>query len=90
MKYLYNAEGICTKQFIIEVEDGKMVNLESPRAGCPGNFLGMVSITRGMDITHIIERYEGIPCGNKISSCPAELAKALRMIKNNELAPISE
>lgn len=90
MKYLFNAEGICTKQFIIEVEDGKMVSLDSPRPGCQGNFLGMAAITKGMDITDIIDRYEGIPCRGKLSSCPAELAKALRMIKNNELPPMTE
>lgn len=87
MKYIFNTEGICTKQYIIEVEDGRLIGLDSPKAGCPGNFLGMVSITHNMDIDTIIEKYEGIACGKRVSSCPDQLAKALKMIRNGELTP---
>ena len=90
MEYSYKTHGTCSREIAFEVEDGKMVSLDSPRPGCQGNFLGMAAITKGMDITDIIDRYEGIPCRGKLSSCPAELAKALRMIKNNELPPMAE
>lgn len=83
MKYIYNTKGTCTKQFGIEVEDNKLIRLESA-GGCPGNLLGIAALVKGMEIDEIIKRLEGIKCGKRSTSCPDQLAKALKQIKEHE------
>ena len=53
MKYVYNTTGTCCKQFGIEVEDNKLVNLEFV-GGCNGNLQGICALVKGMDIDEII------------------------------------
>ena len=49
--------------------------------GCPGNTVGLASVLRGMDVDEAINRLSGIPCGNRDTSCPDQLAQALRQYK---------
>ena len=77
MKYVYNTTGTCCKQFGIEIEDNKLVNLEFV-GGCNGNLQGISSLVKGMKVEDAIERLSGIKCGSKATSCPDQLAKALR------------
>lgn len=83
MKYVYNTNGTCTKQFGIEIENNKLINLESA-GGCPGNLIGMAALVKDMDIDEIIRRLEGITCGKRPTSCPDQLAQALKQIKELE------
>ncbi len=83
MKYVYNTTGTCCKQFGIEVEDNKLVNLEFV-GGCNGNLQGICALVKGMDIDEIIGKIEGIRCGSRATSCPDQLSKALRQIKVRE------
>ena len=57
MKYVYNTTGTCTKQFGIEIENGKLVHLESA-GGCPGNLIGMAALVQDMEIDEIIKEIE--------------------------------
>ena len=52
--------------------------------GCSGNTSGIASLLQGMDIDFAIERLEGIKCGFKDTSCPDQLAKALRRYKEEQ------
>ena len=79
MKYIYNTTGTCTKQFGIEIENGKLVHLESA-GGCPGNLIGMAALVQDMEIDEIIKRLEGITCGKRPTSCPDQLAKVLKSL----------
>ena len=83
MKYVYNTTGTCTKQFGIEIENGRLVHLESS-GGCPGNLIGMAALVQDMEIDEIIKRLEGIKCGARPTSCPDLLAQALKQIKELE------
>ena len=83
MKYVYNTTGTCTKQFGIEIENGKLVHLESA-GGCPGNLIGMAALVQDMEIDEIIKRLEGIKCGARPTSGPDQLAQALKQIKELE------
>ena len=83
MKYVYNTTGTCTKQFGIEIENGKLVHLESA-GGCPGNLIGMAALVQDMEIDEIIKRLEGIKCGARPTSCPDQLAKALKNALESE------
>ena len=83
MKYVYNTTGTCTKQFGIEIENGRLVHLESA-GGCPGDLIGMAALVQDMEIDEIIKRLEGIKCGARPTSCPDQLAQALKQIKELE------
>lgn len=62
---------------IIDVEDGVVRELQV-LGGCNGNLKGISSLVKGMKIEDVIERLEGIRCGMKPTSCPDQLARALK------------
>lgn len=75
----YTPSGVCSRKMEIDVEDGIVKNL-TVIGGCNGNLQGISSLVVGMKIEDVISRLEGIKCGFKNTSCPDQLAKAL---KNN-------
>lgn len=78
---VYYPSGVCSNQYNITIEDGRVENIEII-GGCPGNLFGISSLIRGMDAEEAIRRMEGITCGGKATSCPDQIAKALKeMIK---------
>ena len=79
MKYEYTPVGVCSRKIYLEVNDGKVENLEFV-GGCNGNLKGIAELVKGMDVEDVIERLEGITCGAKPTSCPAQLAEALKEI----------
>lgn len=78
--YIYHPIGVCSREMRISYENGKVTNLEVI-GGCNGNLKGISSLVKGMDIDEVISRLEGITCGFKSTSCPDQLAKALKNIK---------
>lgn len=77
MKILYTPKGVCSKQINIEVEDGIVKSVEYI-GGCNGNLKGIGSLVKGMKVEDVIERLENIKCGMKNTSCPDQLAQALK------------
>ncbi len=77
MKYTYTPKGVCSRMIDIEVEDGKIVEVQFT-GGCHGNLQGIGALVRGMDVEDAIGRLENIRCGMKKTSCPDQLAKALK------------
>lgn len=73
----YATRGTCSREIIVETEGGKIAGV-SFVGGCSGNTQGIASLVRGMDIDEAIRRLEGIDCGGRGTSCPDQLAKALR------------
>ena len=73
----YKTRGVCSRAINIEVEDGIIVNVEFI-GGCSGNTQGVSALVKGMTAEEAIERLEGIRCGFKPTSCPDQLAKALK------------
>ena len=61
----------------VEVEDGIIRQVEV-QGGCSGNLQGISRLLVGMPVQQAIERMEGVRCGGKPTSCPDQLAKALR------------
>lgn len=78
MKISYQAQGICAQVMNIETE-GNIIKSVEIIGGCPGNREGYSRLLPGMDIEHVIQRLEGIPCKTKPSSCPDQLAQALKL-----------
>ena len=77
MKISYTPKGVCSRQINIEVEDGIVQNVEYI-GGCNGNLKGIGSLVKGMKVEDVIEKLENINCGDKNTSCPDQLAKALK------------
>lgn len=77
----YKTSGVCSKKIDFEIEDGKLRNV-SFTGGCHGNLQGIGRLVEGMEVDEVISRLEGIRCGFKNTSCPDQLAKALKSLKN--------
>ena len=73
----FKTSGVCSKEINFDVVDNKVTNVNFV-AGCQGNLKGMASLLEGMEVEEVIKRLEGITCGNKSTSCPDQLAKALK------------
>lgn len=80
MTYEFTPKGVCSRKMTIEIE-GDTVKSLSVLGGCNGNLKGISSLVKGMKIDEIIERLDGIDCGGKGTSCPAQLAIALKQYK---------
>ena len=73
----YTPQGVCSRQMEIDVEDGTIREVRV-LGGCSGNLQGIMSLLKGMRVEDAIERMEGIQCGMKPTSCPDQLAQALK------------
>ena len=80
--YQYKTKGTCSQMILFDVEDGKLMNVKF-MGGCNGNLKGIGALVEGMDIDEVISRVEGISCGMKKTSCPDQLAQALKAYKEN-------
>lgn len=81
MKISYRPRGVCSRLMEIEVEDGKIVSVRVT-GGCSGNLQGISRLIEGMDVDEAIKRMDGIRCGAKPTSCPDQMAQALKQFKN--------
>ena len=77
MQYSYQTRGVCSKQMYFTIEDGVLTELEVA-GGCAGNLLGIARLVEGMPVDEVIARLSGLSCGDKVTSCPDQLAQALR------------
>lgn len=77
MQYEYKTKGTCSQRIFFEIEDGTLKNVQF-LGGCNGNLKGICSLVEGMDVNEVIKRVEGIRCGMKATSCPDQLAQALK------------
>ncbi len=80
MQFEYRTSGTCSQRIFFEIEDGKLKNVQF-LGGCNGNLKGIGSLVEGMNIDDVIARLEGTTCGMKSTSCPDQLAKALKEAK---------
>ena len=80
MQFEYKTRGTCSQKIFITIEDGKIEHVEF-LGGCNGNLKGISSLVQGMEIDEVIKRLEGTTCGMKSTSCPDQLATALKEAK---------
>ena len=78
----YITKGVCSRKIDIEVNDGIITSVKFI-GGCAGNTQGVAALVKGMPVDEAIERLSGIRCGFKSTSCPDQLAEALKQLKNN-------
>jgi len=77
MRVTYKPKQVCAKEIKFELEGNVVKNVEFI-GGCPGNALGMVQLIQGMEVDSVIEKLQGILCRHRDTSCPDQLAKALK------------
>lgn len=77
-KIVYPTQGVCSQAIVIEIDDQNQVLGAEFIGGCSGNTQGISKLVRGMKAEDVIERLSGISCNGKPTSCPDQLARALR------------
>ncbi len=77
MHYEYKTKGTCSQYISFDLTDGKVHNVIF-MGGCNGNLKGISALAEGMDVDQLIQRIQGIRCGMKSTSCPDQLAIALK------------
>ena len=78
----YNTKGTCSRQIEIEIDENNIVESVAFVGGCSGNTQGVSALVKGMHLDEAIKRLSGIKCGSKPTSCPDQLAQALKQYKD--------
>ena len=83
MKMTYQTKGTCSRQILIDIDDATdTINAVEFVGGCNGNTKGLSSLVRGMKVQDVIQRLDGIRCGFRPTSCPDQLATALKQMES--------
>lgn len=80
MEYIFSPKGVCSMRMVFNIE-GNIVKSLKIIGGCPGNTIGVSKLVEGKNIEEVIQMLKGIPCGNKGTSCPDQIAIALEEYK---------
>lgn len=83
MEFAYKTKGTCSTMILLDVEDDVVKSVRY-QGGCHGNLQGIARLVEGMKVDEIIARLEGIKCGFKPTSCPDQLARALKEYKSQK------
>lgn len=75
--YTYQTKGVCSRKIQFDIQDGKVCHIKFI-GGCHGNTQGVAKLAEGMDAQEVIAKLEGINCNGRGTSCPDQLARALK------------
>ena len=84
MQYKYKTQGTCAHMITFDL-DGDIVSNIKYYGGCSGNTQGVAVLAEGLTVDEIQKRLSGIRCGFKSTSCPDQLAKAVRLAYEGKL-----
>ena len=73
----YRTKGTCSQTIDFDIVEGKVTNVKF-FGGCNGNLQGIAKLVEGMTPDEVVSKLEGIKCGFKSTSCPDQLAQALK------------
>ena len=76
--YTYHPKGVCSRQIVVEVDEDRVITDVRFVGGCSGNTQGVAALVIGQKADDVIPKIENIRCGGKTTSCPAQLAIALK------------
>ncbi len=82
MTYEYRPKGVCSMKIVFDINNGMVSNIQFT-GGCNGNLQGIARLAEGRSASEVIKLVEGIKCGFKNTSCPDQLAQALKQAINN-------
>ncbi len=77
MKHTYIPQGTCSRMIEFEINPDGTVSSLKVTGGCHGNLQGIAALVEGMSASEAVRRLQGIRCGNKPTSCPDQLARAI-------------
>ena len=77
-QFTYTTHGTCSRAIEIEIDDSSVITSVKFIGGCSGNTQGVAALVKGMTVSEAISRLEGIHCGPRPTSCPDQLAQALK------------
>lgn len=80
MKYTYSPKGVCSREIMLDIDEGGIINDVKFVGGCHGNLQGISALVKGQDAKEVIEKLKNIDCRGRGTSCPAQLAMALKEI----------
>ena len=76
-QFKYQTQGVCSMQITFELDEDEVVHNVQFLGGCPGNTLGIATLTEGQNARQLVAKLKGIDCRGRGTSCPDQLAKAL-------------
>lgn len=82
--YTFQPRGVCSREMQVDLDDQGVIQALRVTGGCHGNLQGIGRLVEGMKVEDVIQRLEGIRCGGKPTSCPDQLARALKEMKNEK------
>ena len=77
----YIPNGVCSKKMVVECDENEVITKVQIIGGCPGNSIGVSKLCLGRKIDDVVDMLEGVKCGMKSTSCPDQLSKALKKLK---------
>lgn len=80
---IYKTRGVCANSIEFEIEENTIKSVKF-NGGCSGNTQGISHLVSGMNINDVITKLEGVKCGFKNTSCPDQLAQALKAYKSQQ------
>ena len=86
MRYTYYPQGTCSSQIDFEIDEQGIIQDIQFYGGCHGNLQGIAILVRGMKAADVIGKLQGVRCGYKNTSCPDQLATALRQALEKQQA----
>jgi uncharacterized protein (TIGR03905 family) len=81
--HIYKTKGTCSREMKITYEGDQIIDVQII-GGCNGNLQGISSLVKGMKFDDVVNKLEGIRCGFRPTSCPDQLATAIKEIKDKE------
>ena len=84
MTYSFTPRGVCSRKINIEISDDGIIESVRFTGGCNGNTSGISALVRGMKAEEAIARLENIDCNGRGTSCPDQLARALKQALNDD------
>ena len=76
--YTYEPKGVCSIQMDFDIDDENKIHNLVVTKGCNGNLKGIAALIEGQEMNEVINKLEGIKCGFRDTSCPDQLANALK------------
>lgn len=83
-KYEYTPKGVCSTKMIFEI-DGDIIRSVEIKNGCAGNLLGISKLLKNKRIDEILEAFDGVQCHTRGTSCPDQIAQALKQYRNSKV-----
>lgn len=78
--YRYYTKGVCAKSILLDIKDDILLDVAF-EGGCEGSLIAIRNLVKGQNIDYIIDMLEQVPCNTRNTSCPDQLANALKIYR---------